>query len=73
MKQILLILIVILCLSCAGTDGVRTGSGRVTVIFKDAPEQRSTDRIGHLNCVHGAIIAYVDSVGREMGFKTAER
>ena len=68
MKQILLILIVILCLSCAGTDGVRTGSGRVTVIFKDAPEQRSTDRIGHLNSVHGAIIAYVDSAGREMGF-----
>ena len=45
-----------------------TESGKVTVIFKDAPEQRSTDRIGHLNCVHGAIIAYVDSTGCEAGF-----
>ena len=59
---------IILCLSCVREDCVGTGAGQVTVIFKDAPEQRSTDRIGHLNCVHGAIIAYVDSVGREMGF-----
>lgn len=51
-----------------GEDCVGTGAGQVTVIFKDAPEQRSTDRIGHLNCVHGAIIAYVDSTGCEAGF-----
>lgn len=68
MKKMPLIVMIILCLSCAGTDGVRTGAGHVTVIFKDAPEQRSTDRIGHLNSVHGSIIAYVDSTGREMGF-----
>ncbi len=67
MKQRLLILI-ILSLSCEREDGVWTESGKVTVIFKDAPEQRSTDRIGHLNCVHGAIIAYVDSTGCEAGF-----
>ncbi len=53
---------------CVGEDCVGTGAGQVTVIFKDAPEQRSTDRIGHLNCVHGAIIAYVDSTGCEAGF-----
>lgn len=68
MRCMSLIIMIILCLSCVGEDCVGTGAGQVTVIFKDAPEQRSTDRIGHLNCVHGAIIAYVDSVGREMGF-----
>lgn len=68
MRCMSLIIMIILCLSCVGEDCVGTGVGQVTVIFKDAPEQRSTDRIGHLNCVHGAIIAYVDSVGREMGF-----
>ncbi len=68
MKQIVHSLVVILCFSCVGTDGVRTGSGQVTVIFKDAPEQRSTNRIGHLSSVHGSIIAYVDSAGHEMGF-----
>lgn len=69
----LLWIFIIFCFSCVGAENAETGSGQVTVIFKDAPEQRSTDRIGHLNSVHGAIIAYVDSVGREMGFKTAER
>lgn len=64
----LLWIFIIFCFSCVGAENTETGSGQVTVIFKDAPEQRSTDRIGHLNCVHGAIIAYVDSVGREMGF-----
>lgn len=64
----LLWIFIIFCFSCVGAENTETGSGKVTVIFKDAPEQRSTDRIGHLNCVHGAIIAYVDSVGREMGF-----
>lgn len=68
MRCMSLIIMIILCLSCVREDCVGTGAGQVTVIFKDAPEQRSTDRIGHLNCVHGAIIAYVDSVGREMGF-----
>lgn len=64
----LLWIFIIFCFSCVGAENTETGSGQVTVIFKDAPEQRSTDRIGHLNCVHGAIITYVDSVGREMGF-----
>lgn len=68
MRCMSLIIMIILCLSCVGEDCVGTGAGQVTVIFKDAPEQRSTDRIGHLNCVHGAIIAYVDSTGCEAGF-----
>ena len=68
MRCMSLIIMIILCLSCMGEDCVGTGAGQVTVIFKDAPEQRSTDRIGHLNCVHGAIIAYVDSTGCEAGF-----
>lgn len=68
MRCMSLIIMIILCLSCVGEDCVGTGAGQVTVIFKDAPEQRSTDRIGHLNSVHGSIIAYVDSAGREMGF-----
>lgn len=64
----LLWIFIIFCFSCVGAENTETGSGQVTVIFKDAPEQRSTDRIGHLNCVHGAIIAYVDSTGCEAGF-----
>lgn len=64
----LLWIFIIFCFSCVGAENTETGSGKVTVIFKDAPEQRSTDRIGHLNCVHGAIIAYVDSTGCEAGF-----
>lgn len=68
MRCMSLIIMIILCLSCVGEDCVGTGAGQVTVIFKDAPEQRSTDRIGHLNCVHGAIIAYVDSTGCKAGF-----
>lgn len=68
MRCMSLIIMIILCLSCVGEDCVGTGAGQVTVIFKNAPEQRSTDRIGHLNCVHGAIIAYVDSTGCEAGF-----
>lgn len=68
MRCMSLIIMIILCLSCVREDCVGTGAGQVTVIFKDAPEQRSTDRIGHLNSVHGSIVAYVDSAGREMGF-----
>lgn len=64
----LLWIFIIFCFSCVGAENTETGSGQVTVIFKDAPEQRSTDRIGHLNRVHGSIVAYVDSTGCEAGF-----
>ncbi len=52
--------------SCGQAD--EGSNGWVTIIFKDAPEQRNTDKVGHLNCVHGAIVTYVDSAGLEAGF-----
>ena len=42
--------------------------GVVTVIFKDAPEQRSTDKVGRLNNAYESIVTYVDSDGLEAGF-----
>ena len=40
----------------------------MTVIFKDAPEQRSTDKVGNLSSVYESIVTYVDSAGFEAGF-----
>ena len=42
--------------------------GVVTVIFKDAPEQRSTGKVGRLNSAYESIVTYVDSDGCEAGF-----
>ena len=55
-------------LSCGQDAKKESLKGVVTVIFKDAPEQRSTDKVGRLNNVYESIVTYVDSAGLEAGF-----
>ena len=57
-----------LMLSCGQDVKKESPKGVVTVIFKDAPEQRCTDKVGRLNSAYESIVTYVDSEGREAGF-----
>ena len=54
--------------ACGQETPKEASKGAVTVIFKDAPEQRSTDKVGRLNSAYESIVTYVDSEGREAGF-----
>lgn len=54
--------------SCEQEISKEASQGAVTVIFKDAPEQRSTGKVSNLSSVHESIVTYVDSAGFEAGF-----
>ena len=66
--SIIVVSVLYLMLSCGQDVKKESPKGVVTVIFKDAPEQRSTDKVGRLNNAYESIVTYMDSDGREAGF-----